>query len=114
MVVCMVLHIVKFVNGFPCKGGVKHFSPGEIITDQCLHANNLCLVFGIYCQVAENVEPWSSLAPCMRAAFSFGNLGNLLGGQIFLALDTAHTITFHEWVVIPMPPAVIARVNLLG
>jgi hypothetical protein len=30
MVVWMVLHIVKFVNGFPRKGGVEHFSPGEI------------------------------------------------------------------------------------
>ncbi len=28
MVVRMVLHVVKFVNGFPRKGGVKHFSPG--------------------------------------------------------------------------------------
>jgi hypothetical protein len=25
MVVHMVLHIIKFVNGFPCWGGVKHF-----------------------------------------------------------------------------------------
>jgi hypothetical protein len=31
MVVHMVLHIVKFVNEFPWKGGVKHFSPGEIM-----------------------------------------------------------------------------------
>jgi hypothetical protein len=29
MVVCMVLHIIKFVNGFPHQGDVKHFSPGE-------------------------------------------------------------------------------------
>jgi hypothetical protein len=28
-------------------------------------------------------------------------------------LDTGHTITWHQWVVLPMPPAVIARVNLL-
>ena len=30
MVVHMVLHTVKFVNGFPRQGGVKHYSPGEI------------------------------------------------------------------------------------
>jgi hypothetical protein len=41
MVVCMVLHIVKFVNRFPQQGGVKHYSPGEIMTDPCLHANGL-------------------------------------------------------------------------
>jgi hypothetical protein len=34
MVVHMVLHIVKFVNGFPQKGRVKHFSPCEIMTNQ--------------------------------------------------------------------------------
>ena len=60
MVVRMVLHIVKFVNGFPRKGGVKHFSPGEIVTGRRLHADDLCLGFGIYCQVAENVLPRNS------------------------------------------------------
>ncbi len=34
--------------------------------------------------------------------------------QVFLALDTGHTIVRHQWVVLLMPPAVIARVNLLG
>ena len=41
MVVRMVLHIVKFVNGFPRGGGVKHYSPGEIMMDCRLNANNL-------------------------------------------------------------------------
>ncbi len=54
------------------------------------------------------------MAPRTRAAISLGNSGNLSGSQIFLALDTDHTITRHQWVVLPMPPAVIARVNLLG
>ena len=45
---------------------------------------------------------------------SLGNSGNLSGGQVFLALDTGHTITRHQWAVLPMPPAVIARVNVLG
>jgi hypothetical protein len=114
MIVCMVLHIVKFVNGFPQKGRVKHVSPGEIMTNRCLHADNICLEYGTYCRVAENVEPRNSLAPCMQAAILLGHLGNLSGSQIFLASDTGHTITQHQWVVLPMPPAVIARVNLLG
>jgi hypothetical protein len=114
MVVCMVLHIVKFVNEFPWKGRLKHFSPGEIMTNQRLHADDLRLRFGTYCQVAENVEPRNSLAPCTRAAILLGHLGNLSGGQLFVALNTGHTITWHQWAVLPMPPAVIARVNLLG
>jgi hypothetical protein len=50
----------------------------------------------------------------MRAAISLGNSGNLSGGQMFFALDTGHTITRHQWVLLPMPSAVIARVNLFG
>jgi hypothetical protein len=56
MVVHMVLQIVKFVNRFPQQGGVKHCSPGEIMTDCCLHANDLKLGFRVYCQVTEHVE----------------------------------------------------------
>ncbi len=92
MVVRMVLHILKFVNGFPRRGGVKHYSPGEIMMDRRLNASYLKLSFGFYCQVAENVEPRNSLAPRTRAAISLGNSGNLSGGQMFLALDTGHTI----------------------
>ncbi len=90
---------------------MKHYSPGEI---SCLNANNLKLSFGVYCQVAKNTEPMNSLAPRTRSAISLGNSGNLLGGETFHALDTGHTITRHQWVVLPMPPTVIAQVNLLG
>ncbi len=93
---------------------MKHYSPGEIINDCRLHANDLQLAFGIYCQLAENVEPRNSLAPRIRAAILLGNSGNLSGGQLFLALDSGQTIVRHQWVVLPVPPAVIDCVNLLG
>jgi hypothetical protein len=51
MVVRAVLHIIKFVNGFPCQGGVKHFSPGEIMTGHCLHKSKIALSIGVYCAV---------------------------------------------------------------
>jgi hypothetical protein len=76
MIVPMVLHVVKFVNGFPWKGGVKLYSPGEIMTGRRLHADDLWLGFGTYCQVAEHVEPCNSLAPWTRAAIALGNSGN--------------------------------------
>ncbi len=63
MVVCMVMHVVKFVNSIPWKSGMKHYTPGEIMTDQRLHAYDLCLGFGTYCQVAKHVEPQNSLTP---------------------------------------------------
>jgi hypothetical protein len=93
---------------------VKHYSPGEIMNDRCLHVNDLQLAFGIYCQEAENVEPRHSLAPRMRVAILLGNSGNLSGGQLFFALDSGQTIVRHQWVVLPVPSAVIDDANLLG
>jgi hypothetical protein len=114
MIVCMVLHIIKVVNGFPCQGGVKHFSPGEIMMGHHLHKSNIALSFGVYCQVAENVQPWNSLAPRMQAAILVGSSSNLSSGKVFLALDTGHKIIRHQWVALPMSPTVIDCVNLLG
>ncbi len=79
-----------------------------------LHKSNIAPSFGVYCQAAENVQPWNSLASWTRAAILVGSLGNLCGGQIFLALDTGHTIIRHQWVTLLMPPAVIYPVNVLG
>jgi hypothetical protein len=114
MVVRMVLHIIKFINGFPCRGDVKHFSPCEIMTGCCPHKSNIALSFGVYCQVAKKFQPWNSLSPRTQAAVSVGSLGNLFGGQVFLALDTGHTIIRHQPFALPMPTAVIDLVNLLG
>jgi hypothetical protein len=48
MVVRMVFHIINFVNGFPCCGGVKRYSPGKIMTNRCIH------------------EFWSLLSNCQK------------------------------------------------
>ncbi len=114
MVVHMVLHIIRFVNGFPHRGGVKHYSPGEIMTNRCIHANNVVVSFGVYCQIAKNVEPRNSLAPRTRGAILLGNSSNLSGGHMFLALDTGATVIRHQWVVLPMPSSVIDVVNFIG
>jgi len=84
MVVRMVLHVVKFVNGFPRKGGPKLYSPGEIMTDRHWHADDLLLRFGTYCQVAEHVEPWNSLAPQTWAVYHLAILEICLVGRYSL------------------------------
>jgi hypothetical protein len=47
MVGHMVLNIIKFVNGFQRCGGVKHYSPGKIMTNCCIHVNNVVVSFGV-------------------------------------------------------------------
>jgi hypothetical protein len=68
----------------------------------------------LYCQVAENVQPRNSLTPWTRAAILVGSSVNLSSDQIFLVLDTGHTIIRHQWVALPMPPMVIYHIMLLG
>ncbi len=114
MLVCMVLHSVQFMNSFPRKGGLKHYPPIAIMTGAQLHMSQLQLKFGSYCQVAEDVTPRNSLAARTRGAISMGPSGNLSGGQRFLALDTGKMTVRNCWKELPMPSAVINRVNLLG
>jgi hypothetical protein len=102
------------VNGFPHCSGVKHYSSDEIMTNRGIHVNDVVVSFGVYCQIAKNVEPRNSLAPRTRGAIFLGNSGNLSGGQLFLALDTGATMIRHQWVVLPMPTSVIDRVNFIG
>jgi hypothetical protein len=84
------------------------------MTGHCLHKRDIALSFGVYCQVAENIQPWNSLAPRTQAAILMGSLGNLSGGQFFLALDRGHTTIRHQWVALPMPPMVIDCNRVLG
>jgi hypothetical protein len=84
------------------------------MTSRGIHADDLLLKFGTYCQVSKHVEPRNSLAERKRGAISIGNSGNLTGGQAFMALDTGAKITRFQWTELPMPKAVIERVNQIG
>ncbi len=84
------------------------------MTGAQLHVSQLQLKFGSYSQVAEDVTPHNSLAARTRGAISMGLSGNLSGGQCFLALDTGKMIVRSCWKELPMPLAVIDRVNVLG
>ncbi len=84
MLVRMVLHSVQFINSFPQKGGLRHYSPSAIMTGAQLHMSQLQLKFGSYCQVAEDVTPCNSLAAHTRGAISRGCLEIRLEGNAFL------------------------------
>ena len=102
------------MNSFPRMGGLKHYPPSAIMNGTRLHMNQLQLKFGGYCQVAEDVTPRNSLAARTRRAISMGPSGNLSQGQCFLTLDTGKLIVRNCWTELPMPLAVIDRVNVLG
>ncbi len=113
MLVHSVLHIMQFMNSFPRKRGLKNHPSSAIMNGAQLHMSQLQLKFGSYCQVAEDMTPHNSLAACMCGAILMGPSGNLSGGQRFLALDTGKIIVRNFWKELPMPSAVINRVNVL-
>ncbi len=114
MLVHMVMYTMQFMNSFPCKGGLKHYPPSTIMTGAQLHMSQLQLKFGSCYQVVEDVTPCNSLAACTHGAISIGPSRNFSERQPFFALDTGKLIVRNSWKELPMPLAVIDRVNVLG
>ncbi len=104
MLVRMVLHT----------GGLKHYPLSAIMNGAQLHLSPFQLKFGSYCQVVEDVTPCNSLAARTCGTISMGQSGNLSGTQHFFALDTGKIFVRHHWKELPMPLAIINRVNVLG
>jgi hypothetical protein len=116
MTVHIVLNVVKFLIFFSTKGGVSETpSPNTIISGETLdYKKHLSLHIGQYCQVHEKDNPHNSHLARTKGVISIGQSGNLQGGFKLMALNTGKKIFHCSWDVIPMPDAVIARVNALG
>jgi hypothetical protein len=84
------------------------------MTGAQLHMSQLQLKFGSYCQVVEDVTPCNNFSAHTCGAISMGPSGNSYGEQCFFALDTGKLIFRKCWKELPMPLAVIDRVNVLG
>jgi hypothetical protein len=111
----MVFFVVKLLNHFPAKGGVSsQFSPKTIMSGERIRYKQYCLPFGTYCQVHEEDSPRNSMAARTQGAISMGPSKNKQGGQVFFNLTTGKVVSRRSWHVIPMPSAVIARVNELA
>ena len=115
MVTHMVFFVVKLLNYFPAKSGIStQFSPKTIMSGQTLNYKQCSLPFGTYCQVHEEEGPRNSLIARMAGAISLGPSSNRQGGHLFLSLNTGRVIARRSWTVIPMPQAVIDRVNTMA
>ena len=115
LVTHMVMYVVKLLNYFPAKGGVSdYYSPKAIMAGEIIHYKYYSMPFGTYCQVHENESPRNSLAARTQGAISLGPSSNAQGGHKFYTLDTGKVVTRYSWTMIPMPTAVIERVNELG
>ena len=115
MLTHMVFFVVKLLNYFPAKGGVSaQYSPKTIMSGQTLNYKQCSLPFGTYCQVHEEDGPRNSLLARTSGAISIGPSSNRQGGHLFLSLNTNRIISRRSWTVLPMPQAVIDKVNSLA
>ena len=112
MLTHMVFFVVKLLNHFPTKGGIStEYSPKTIMSGQTLNYKQCSLPFGTYCQVHEEDGPRNSLLARTSGAISVGPSSNKQGGHLFFSLNTGRVLTRRSWTVLPMPKAVIDRIN---
>jgi hypothetical protein len=104
------------LNYFPTSASLDNgYSPRTLMTGEILnYKTHLSLKFGDYCQVHEQDEPRNSQLPRTQGAICLGPTRNLQAGFHFLNLRTGLPIKRYSWDKLPMPDAVIARVNRLG
>jgi hypothetical protein len=115
MMTHMIFFVVKLLNYFPAKGGVSaQYSPKTILSGQTLNYKQCSLPFGTYCQVHEEEGPRNSMAARTSGAILLGPSSNRQGGHLFLSLNTSRVIASRSWTVLPMPTAVIDKINSLA
>ena len=112
----IVFAAAKMLNLFPPKGGASDIlSPRTIMSGETLDCKkNLVLRIRQHCQVHQEDTLRNSQLPRTKGAIALGPGGNIQGSFKFVALDSGKKITRRSWDVIPMPDAVITRVNELG
>ena len=114
----VIVHLVKnavlWFNAFPPADGIStDHSPRYLLTGRELsYARHAQLEFGSYVQTHE--EHSNDMRQRTLGAICLGPTGNAQGGHWFLNLSSGARIVRYNWDVMPMPAAVITRVNAIG
>lgn len=76
--------------------------------------HKLSLPFGQYCQVYEGPDTPNTTAPRTLGAIALHPTGNAQGSHYFMLLRTGQRISRQQWDVLPITPAVVARVEAIA
>ena len=111
-----IYFVTLWLNAFPVKSGVSEtFSPREILLRWRMDAKNHCRVLpGSYCEVHDDPNPTNTTVSCTREGIALGPTGNLQGSVKFYCLNTGRVLKRQAFNEIPMPKAVIAKVDKIG
>ena len=111
-----IYFIRLWLNVFPAKSGVSEtFSPREILLHWRMDAKKHCRVLpGSYCEVYDEPNPTNTTVSRTHEGIFLGPTGNLQGSVKFYCLNTGRVLNRRAFTEIPMPTAVISKVNKIG
>ena len=111
-----IYFVMLWLNAFPVKSGVSEtFSPREILLRWRMDAKKYCRVLpGSYCEVHEDPNPTNTNVSRTHKGIALGPTGNLPGSVKFYCINTGRALKRRAFTKIPMPTAVIAKVNKIG
>ena len=111
-----IYFVTLWLNAFPAKSGVSEtFSPREILLRWRMDAKNHCIVLpGSYCEVHDEPNPTNNTVSRTHKGIALEPTGNLKGSVKFYCLNTGRVLKRQAFTKIPMPTAVIAKVNKIG
>ena len=116
----MKIEFIYFVtlwrNAFPVKSGVSEtFSPREILLRWRMDVKKYCRVLpGYYCEVHDKPNPYNTTVSRTDKGIALGPTVNLQGSVKFYCLNTGLVLKQRAFTNIPIPTAVIAKVNKIG
>ena len=112
----LIYFVTLWLNAFPVKSGVSDtFSPREVLLRWEMDAKKHCRVLpSSYCEVQDNPNPFNTTVNRTHKGISLGRTVNLQGSVKFYCLNTGRVLKRRAFTEIPMPMAVIAKVNKIG
>ena len=111
-----IYFVTLWLNVFPVKSGVcETFSPREILLRWRMDAKKHCRVLpGSYCEVHDEPNLTNTTVSRTHKGISLGPTGNLQGSVKFYCLNTFRVLKQRAFTEIPMPTAVIDKVDKIG
>ena len=111
-----IYFVTLWLNAFPTKSGVSEtFSLREILLRWKIDAKKHCILLsGLYFEVHYQPNPSNTNVSRTQEGIALGPTGNLQGSVKFYCLNTGRVLKRRDFTEIPMPTAVISKVNKIG
>ena len=111
-----IYFVTLWLNSFLVRSGVSEtFSPREILLLWRMDAKKYCRVLPVsYYELHDKPNPSNTIVSRTQKGIALGPTVNLQGSVKFYCLNTGRVLKRQDFTEIPMPTAVIAKVNKIG